>query len=120
MKIRKAKEKESKSDYLTTPSLNTCRELLSEEVAPTNAEVSVNGVTTMFSGTSFKASLPLILRFPSFRSGGVVRNMCCLHFRVRSKDLLDKKLCLWIKLVDRKGVQKGELGRRDKTLAVVV
>lgn len=62
-----------------TPSLKTCRELASVEVAPTNAEESVNGVTTTLSGTSVNASFPLILRVPSLRTGFVLRNMEGLH-----------------------------------------
>lgn len=109
-----------------TPSFKTCRELAWGEVAPKKAEESVNGMTTMFTGTSFKASLPLILRFPSFRSGLVASNMCCLHFwfRVRSNDLWKKKLNLsWLRLLvlRTKGAQKLEvLGSRDETLPAAV
>lgn len=112
-KLKPRANQKLKSDYLRTPSLKTCREVLSEEVAPTNAEVSVNGVTTMFPGTSFKVSLPLMLRvLPSFRNGLVVRITCCLHFWVRNKalPLRDKKLCLRfrLRLVVGRGGKKGE------------
>lgn len=63
-----------------TPSLKTCLELEWLEVAPMNADESVNGDTTTFSGTSvMSASLPLRLRVPSFRTGLELRNMECLH-----------------------------------------
>ena len=65
-----------------TPSLKTCLELSSSEVAPTNAEELVNGVTTTLSGTPVKASLPPILRAPSLSTGFVLRNMECFHVLV--------------------------------------
>lgn len=77
----KTKIKENKEHaYSMTPSLKTSRELASPvEVAPTNADESVNGVITTLSGTPVNASLPLILRVPSLRTGFVLRNMECLH-----------------------------------------
>lgn len=78
-----------------TPSLKTWRERVSvEEVAeaPTNADVLLNGVTTMFPGTPVSASFPLILRFPSLRTGLPFTNMECFH---PSLILRDKNLCLW-------------------------
>ena len=65
--------------YRISPSLKTCRDLASVEVAPTNADEFVNGVRATLSGTLVNASIPLKLRDPSFRTGFVLRNMECLH-----------------------------------------
>lgn len=84
------------------PSLKTCRARFSVEVAPTNADVLLYGVTSTLSGTPVKTSLPFIQRFPSFRTGLALINIECFHLFLTCKN----NFCLLLLEV--------EVGKNDK------
>lgn len=69
--------------YSITPSLKTCRKLLSLAVAPKKADDSDHGVIITLSGTPMSASLPLKLKTPSLTMGFLRNIQCWLFLLIR-------------------------------------